>query len=303
MIGKILKIFGIILLVMVGLIIASLVYAYFQTETRLRQVYDVPREVVIIPTDEASLERGERIFRYRGCLACHGDQLEGKIYLEDPVIGQVSSGNLTRGEGGFGTTFTDADWIAAIRYGIRPDGTPLLFMPSTEFYFLSDRDLGEVIAYIKSVPPVDHVQNPSSVSLTGRAVMAFIPGVTFIPAELIPIQEPRPVAPTPGISVEYGEYLTYSCKVCHGVNMSGGVIPAFPSDYPPARNLTWGHGSRLPAWEEQDFLDFMRTGMSHGKHVDTKYMPWGSYKYMTDDELRAVWLYLQSLPIMAYGNR
>jgi len=85
--------------------------------------------------------------------------------------------------------------------------------------------------------------------------------------------------------------------------MSGGAIPTSPSYYPHAPNLTWGEGSRLPAWEEQDLINFIRSGMSHGNFVDTKYMPWGSYQYMTDDELRAVWLYLQSLPQKAYGNR
>jgi mono/diheme cytochrome c family protein len=300
---KILKGLGIVLIALAGLIIIALVVIHIQTGSRLKRVYAVPRDRLTIPTDEAASARGKRIFQYRGCLACHGDQLQGKVYLDDPALGQVIAGNLTRGEGGFGATFKDADWIAAIRYGIRPDGTPLLFMPSTEFYYLSDSDLVDVIAFIKSVPPVDHVQALSSVSFTGRAIMALIPAVSFMPAELIPLDAPRPGAPEPGISVAYGEYLTYSCKVCHGPTMSGGVIPTFPSDYPAAQNLTWGEGSRLPAWEEQDFINFIRTGMSHGKQVDTKYMPWGSYKYMNDDELRAVWLYLQSLPKKDYGNR
>lgn len=300
---KILKAFGIVLGALTGLIIISLVVTYIKTEARLNRVYDVPREALTIPTDGTAIAHGRRIFQFRGCMACHGDSLEGKVYLDDPALGKVIAGNLTKGEGGFGVTFTDADWTAAIRYGIRPDGTPLLFMPSTEFYFLSDADLAEVIAFIKSVPPVDHVQALSSVSLTGRVIMALVPAVSFMSAEFIPMEAPRPVAPEPGISAAYGEYLTYSCRVCHGPTMSGGVIPTFPSYYPPAPNLTWGAGSRLPAWEEQDFIHFIRTGMSHGKFVDTKYMPWGSYQYMTDDEIRAVWLHLQSLPQKAYGNR
>jgi hypothetical protein len=124
-----------------------------------------------------------------------------------------------------------------------------------------------------------------------------------MPAELIPFDVPRPVAPAPGVTVEYGEYLTYSCKVCHGLTMSGGLIPGFPSDWPPAPNLTWGIGSVLPTWDEADFINFIRTGMRHGKQVDPKYMPWSSFKFMNDDELRAVWVYLQSLPPKEYGNR
>ena len=119
--------------------------------------------------------------------------MEGNIYLDDPAIGKVVASNLTSGKGGVGSAYTDQDWARAIRHGIRPDGTPLLFMPSTEFYFLSDEDLGAVIAYIKSAPPVDHELPPSSVSWTGRVVMTLVPAITFIPAELIPHAAPRPV--------------------------------------------------------------------------------------------------------------
>lgn len=300
---KLLKWIGVIFVALAGLLVVALVVIYIQTESRLNRVYAAPSDALSIPTDEASIAYGKHIFQFRGCEACHGEQLQGKTYLDDPAVGQVIAGNLTHGEGGFGASFLDADWVAAIRYGLRPDGTLLLFMPSTEFYFLSDEDLASVIAYIKSVPPVDHVQPPSSVSFTGRVVMTLVPVITFMPGELIPFDAPRPVAPKPAVTAEYGEYLTYSCKVCHGLTMSGGVIPGFPTDWPPARNLTWGAGSALPAWEEADFINFMRTGLRHGKQVDSKYMPWGSYKFMSDDELRAVWVYLQLLPPKDYGNR
>jgi len=293
---KFLKWIGIVFAALIGLLVIALVVVYVKTESRLDRVVAAPPDALSIPAGDAAIARGKHIFEFRGCEACHGEHLEGKIYLDDPAVGQVIAGNLTRGEGGFGASFSDADWVAAIRYGLRPDGTPLLFMPSTEFYFLSDDDLAAVIAYIKSVPPVDHVQPPSSVSFTGRVVMTLVPAITFMPAEVIPFDAPRPAAPEPGVTAQYGEYLTYSCKVCHGLTMSGGVIPGFPSDWPPAPNLTWGAGSKLPAWEEADFIHFIRTGLRHGRQVDPKYMPWSSYKFMTGDELRAVWLYLQSLP-------
>ena len=298
-----LKWIGIILAVLVGLLALGLTVIYFQTESRLDRVYAAPTDTLSIPQDDVSIARGKRIFQFRGCEACHGEQLQGKVYLSDPALGEVIASNLTTGLGGVGSEYTDADWVRAIRYGVRPDGTPLLFMPSTEFYFLSDDDLESVIAYIKSIPPADHVQPLSSLSLTGRAVMTLVPAITFIPAELIPMDAPRPAAPEVGVTAEYGEYLTLSCKVCHGLTMSGGPIPGFPSDWPPAPNLTWGAGSSLPAWEEADFIHFMRTGMRHGSQVDAKYMPWSSYMHMTDDELRAVWVYLQSLPKLEYGNR
>ena len=86
--------------------------------------------------------------------------------------------------------------------------------------------------------------------------------------------------------------------------MSGGVIPGFPADWPPAPNITFGGGSALPTWTEEEFINTIRTGLTpEGKELRAAYMPWNSYKFMSDDELKATWVYLQSLPKMEYGNR
>ena len=139
--------------------------------------------------------------------------------------------------------------------------------------------------------------------MTGRLIMTLVPAITFMPAEIIPHDAPRPIPPMVGVTPEYGEYLTQSCKVCHGLGMSGGVIPAFPSSWPPALNLTWGGGSALPGWTESDFITAMRTGQRpQGQPIKADYMPWKSFRYMTDVELKAVWVYLQSLPKRDYGN-
>ena len=284
------------------LIIISLAF-YALGQSRLKHIYTIPEETVTIPTDEESLIEGKRIFQYRGCEACHGEQLQGLVYMDNPAIGQVITPNLTTGKGGIGAQRTDADLIRSIRHGVRPDGTGLLFMPSTEFYYLSDTDLGRVIAYIRSIPPTDNEMPPSKLSLTGRIVMNIAKAITFLPAELIPHDAPRPVAPEPGVTPEYGEYLALSCKVCHGQTLSGGEIPGFPPEWPSAPNLTSGKGSRLPTWGEEGFIEIIRTGQKHGRVINPDYMPWKSYRHMSDDELRAVYTYLQSLPPKDFGNR
>jgi mono/diheme cytochrome c family protein len=288
--------------VVVVLILVSITL-YVLGEARVKKVYVVPEESVIIPSDDESLAEGKRIFQYRGCEACHGEQLQGLVYLDNPAIGQVITPNLTTGEGGVGSQRTDEDLLRSIRHGIRPDRTPLLFMPATEFYYLSDKDLGRVIAYIRSVSPVDNEMPPSRLSVTGRIVMNITKEITFLPAELIPHDAPRPVTPEPGITPEYGEYLSHSCKVCHGLTLSGGEIPGFPPEWPPAPNLTSGKGSRLPTWGEGGFIEIIKTGQKHGRTINPDYMPWESYRHMTEDELRAVYAYLQSLPPKDFGNR
>jgi mono/diheme cytochrome c family protein len=144
---------------------------------------------------------------------------------------------------------------------------------------------------------------PSRLSVMGRIVMNITKEITFLPAELIPHDAPRPVAPEPGITPEYGEYLSHSCKVCHGLTLSGGEIPGFPPEWPPAPNLTSGKGSRLPTWGEEGFIGIIKTGQKHGRTINPDYMPWESYRHMTENELRAVYLYLQSLPPKDFGNR
>lgn len=297
---KALKWIGILL---AGFFVTLLVALFGLGEARLKKVYIGPEETLPLPSDAASLAEGKRIFQYRGCEACHGEQLQGLVYLDNPAIGQVITPNLTSGAGGIGGQRSNADLVRSIRHGVRPDGTPLLFMPSTEFYYLSDDDLGKVLAYICSVPPVANEMPPSQLSFTGRIVMNIAREITFLPAELIPHDAPRPSAPNPGITPEYGEYLALSCKVCHGLTLSGGEIPGFPPEWPPAPNLTSGEGGRLPTWGEEGFIEIIKTGKKHGRFLSPAYMPWQSYRYMTEDELRAVYAYLMSLPPKEFGNR
>ena len=107
---------------------AAVVYAL--TESRLTQTYEVVAETVMIPTDDASLARGRHVAIISGCVDCHGDNLAGRVFFENAMIGRFVASNLTAGKGGVGARFSDQDWIRAIRHGVRPDGKPLLVMPS-----------------------------------------------------------------------------------------------------------------------------------------------------------------------------
>jgi len=298
-----LKWVGIALGGLVGILVVALAVLYGMGQARLNKKYDVPVQMVEIPSDEESLAEGKRIFQYRGCEACHGEDLQGLVYLDNPAIGQVVTPNLTSGQGGISEQRTDEDLIRAIKHGVRFDGTPLLFMTSTEFYFLSDADLGKVLAHIRSMPPVDNEIQPSKLSTTGFIVMNVVKTITFLPAELIPHNQTPPSAPEPGVTAEYGEYLSLSCRVCHGPTYSGGKITGFPDEWPAAPNLTSGAGSRLPGWGEEGFIKIIRTGENHGRKINPSYMPWKSYRHMNDDELRAVYTYLMSLPPKDFGNR
>jgi mono/diheme cytochrome c family protein len=68
------------------------------------------------------------------------------------------------------------------------------------------------------------------------------------------------------------------------------------------RNLTPDPETGLGAWTERDFIATIRNGkhMGHGRPLLPP-MPWFNYAKMTDDDLKAVWAYLQTVP--AVKNR
>lgn len=95
------------------------------------------------------------------------------------------------------------------------------------------------------------------------------------------------------MTAEYGEYLVNvsECRTCHGAQLSGGKDS--DPQAPPAPNLT--RGGALAGRSQQDFVTALRTGKAPTSQF-SDFMPWKQLGRMTDDELTAIWLYLQSLP-------
>ncbi len=175
-------------------------------------------------------------------------------------------------------------------------------MPARAFYYLSDEDLGALIAYLKSMPPVDNELPRTNLGPLGRVMLALglLPPLGTVPdVTVIDHDGPRPVAPKPGVTAEYGAYLAHICTMCHGANLNGQTIRLEGTDY-VALNLT--PGGELHFWSEANFIATLRSGVTPGGHRLKDVMPWKYYGQMTDDELKAVWLYLQSRPALEQGK-
>jgi mono/diheme cytochrome c family protein len=300
---RIVRKIGIIGGVLVGLLAIAIGVVYVASSARLRQTYQVPEERIEIPADQASIERGRHLATTIGqCVDCHGDNLAGRVFLDSPGIARLSSANLTSGKGGVGGTFTDADWVRALRHGVGPNGKPLVTMPSQNFTALSGEDLGALIAYVKSVPPVDHVPEPIDVQIIGRAL--FLAGqIKALSAEEIDHNAAAPALPAMGATAEYGRYLVRvgGCADCHGPSLAGGPMLGAPPDLPPAANIT--PGGEISAWSEADFIKTMRTGMNPAGLRLNPFMPWKYIGRLSDDELKAIYLYLKTVPAQASTTR
>jgi mono/diheme cytochrome c family protein len=286
--GKLFRWIGTFLVVILGVAVLGLLALYYKTNEMIYQTFDVKVQPLKISMDQQSIERGRQIVTTRGgCTECHTPNLSGQVYDEGILAGRLVVANLTSGKGGVGAEFSDEDWVRAIRYGLKKDGTSLLGMPSEYFNGFSDADLAAIIAYLRSLPPVDTNHPQSRFGPLFRWLIIQEPHA--LPAHLIDFKAPRPPEPVPGVTAEYGKYLSITCHICHLDNMAGGTEPG------QGLNLT--PGGDLATWTEEDFLKTIRTGVTpSGKKLDPSLMPWQSMGKMSDDELKAIWLYLQSLP-------
>ena len=291
---KVLRIVGLVLGSLLGILLVAGVILYLMGNARLNKVYDFPASNITVPEDAASIEYGKHRAETL-CQGCHGADLSGiEQWFNAGPLGTIDSANLTAGEGGIGSDFTTEDYVRAIRHGIARDGRPI-FMPAViATSYLSDEDLGAIIAYLKTVPPVDHTTNGKQFTPLAKIMLAA--GVLGpLPVETVS-HELHVEAPEKAVSAEYGEYLvnTNDCRVCHGSELNGGPFPD-PTITKISPNLT--HGGELGFWAEADFINTIRTGTTPSGHqLDPEFMPWKDYAKFYDEELKAIWLYLQSLP-------
>lgn len=278
---------GRVLAGLVLLIVVAVATVYAVTTLHIRRTYNLPDSPVRAATDSASLVRGRHLVEtISKCQECHGPDLGGKLWVDEPAFGRLAGVNITTGRGGLGH-YTDADFERAIRHGVGRDRQPLIFMPAEAFAAMSDEDLAALIGYLRTLPPVDREMPEPKVGPVARAIYLF-GNFPLLPVRLID-HDSRPPAPTAGVTVEYGRYLATigGCRSCHGQALAGDANPDAP-------DITVG---RLGGWTEEDFFRSLRRGMRpDGSVLDPVKMPWVASGRMTDEEMRAVWMYIRSLP-------
>jgi len=247
---------------------------------------------VALREDSASLERGRYLYASRGCADCHGANGGGRVFVDDGQGLRIKGPNLTAGPGGL-KDYQLLDWVRAIRHGVAPGGRPLMVMPSEDYNRFTDADLASLIAYARSLPPVEGAGADVQLPLPARVLYGF--GAIEDAAARIDHRLP-PQAPVPeGVTVEHGAYVANMCLGCHGPQLSGGRIPGGPPDWPAAANLTPGAGSGMKAYPDaQSLLAMFQTGKRpDGSAIQV--MPFESLRNLNETDVRALHLYLKTL--------
>lgn len=298
---KLLKFVGMTLGALVLLVFVGVAGLYAWTGAELKKKEPIPTHAFTAPTDSASIARGEHFVKALGkCGDCHGQDFGGDTLIDDPAVGFIYASNLTRGAGGIGGSYSDADWEHAIRHGLAADGRRLQIMPSNEYQLVSDEDVGYVIAYLKTVTPVDRARPATSVGPLARAL--YLGGVfPLLPAKMVRhTDEVVPSVPVDS-TVEYGKYLADGgCSGCHGVTFAGGAIPGGPPDWPKPSNIT---PTGIGHYTQDGFVAALRSGRRPDGTEINPFMPINATKLMTDVEIVAVYKYLTTLPPKPYGAR
>lgn len=287
------------LIAIVALVIGTAATGVLMAQRKLDRRVAVQVAPIALPVDAASLEHGRYLYLSRGCAECHGAGGGGREFINDGKGMRAAGPNIT--PGGVTASYAVVDWVRTVRQGVKPDGRPVFIMPSEDFNRLTDADLGALVAYVRSLPPLPAHAAVFEIPVPVRALYGF--GVITDAAEKIdhdlPPAQPVPKAVTPA----YGASVANMCMGCHGAGLSGGRIPGTPPDWPAAANLTPGAGSVMGRYASAEaFVAMLRSGKRpDGSSIQV--MPFESLAVLDDTDARAVYAYLQTVPARPAGQR
>jgi cytochrome c553 len=273
------------------LIVGGLVtYGYVNVYERMDRSYAVAAPRVAIPHGDAdAIERGRYLATtVASCVDCHDKDFGGRVFIDAGPMATLYGTNLTRGRGGIGQRYADEDFVRALTHGVRQDGRSVVYMPS-HLYKLSATDVGAIVAFLRSRPPVDREPPAPRFGPLG-AVLAAFGQVELFPAEHIDHANFQfASADRPADPARAGEQIVAQagCRGCHGPSFQGGLGPP-----PGGANLT---PVGLGSWTEADFFRAMREHKRPNGTVIAESMP-RSMGQMADADLAAVFAYLKTVP-------
>jgi mono/diheme cytochrome c family protein len=273
---------------------AAFVVAAQLGERKLERTVEVAVAPIAYQEGAAVVERGRYLFTSRGCADCHGPDGGGKVVVDDGKGMRVRAPNIAGGSPAI-ASYQPVDWVRAIRHGVKPNGRPLLIMPSEDWNRLTDADVAALVAYTRQLPRAPG--GAAEISLPMPIKALYGAGLIRDAAEKIDHRLP-PAQPVPeAVSAEHGAYVANGCIGCHGAKLTGGKIPGTPPDWPPAARLRPGEGNAMARYPTpESFAAMLKTGKRPDGSTVSPVMPFAALAAMSDVDVRALYLHLRSLP-------
>jgi cytochrome c553 len=275
-IARLKRMLGIAALGAVGLMVASSAFVYLSSQAIVNRTYDVPLSSFSAAASPLPLEEGERLARTRGCIGCHGMQMEGRVLVDIPWVGRIVAANLTRAA----REQSDAELERVIRKGVMRDGRSVWMMPSPMLAHLSDEDLGIIIGYMRSVPESDGPRSSMELGILGRIGLltgAHVPLAAGIGTDA------AAGAPDRRDPLALGRYVAMTaCSECHGEKLRGYAEEGIPSL------------AIVAAYPAEAFRRLMRDGIALGDRELglMSNVSRGRFSHFTAEEVDALHAYL-----------
>ncbi|MBI5927866.1 MAG: c-type cytochrome [Chloroflexi bacterium] len=262
------------------------------------------------PNSEDIVERGAYLVRVAGaCQDCHFGGGDYNVLYTDSLTIELSGGNPFAYEP-FGTVYapnlttlggwTDEEIENAIRYGVRPDGSTLLPpMPYELYADMSDDDMAAMIAYLRSLEPVDSVvPEPELDEGTTRE------DVRTVPEFDLTAEFPAPDFTDPLTRGTYLASHVSACLRCHGSLAEDGVSidPIGPANgeitqYTQYGDMTFPElvQSRMGDWTDEEIKAVLHDGIKpNGEPIF--FMPFYAFANLTDGDVAALITWIRSQP-------
>jgi mono/diheme cytochrome c family protein len=259
------------------------------------------------PQDFTLVEKGRSLATAADCVSCHTVPGSGKPFaggrpIETP-FGSITAANITPDrDTGIGA-WSDDDFDAAVRKGIRSDGARLYpAMPYTAYAKMSRQDVIAIRAYLNTIEPVRNavVTNTLPFPLNIRMVMRVWDSLYFTEGEF---------KPDPQQTNEWnrGAFLVQGpahCGACHtpksllGGDKTSEFLQGSPLQGWYAPNITNDATRGLGNWSVADVTAYLKTGhnrISAATGPMAEAVSLSSSK-MDDSDLKAIATYLKSLP-------
>jgi mono/diheme cytochrome c family protein len=306
------KILGIILVVIVIIAAAGLIY-FNSTYPKVSPA----RNIKVQYTSE-KIERGRYLANHvTVCIDCHSKR--DWNYYSGPIIpGTEGKGGDNYGEeqGLPGRVYmknitpatlkdwTDGEIARAITSGVNKDGKTLFpVMPYTTYRNLSEDDLYAIIAYIRTLKPIENNVPNSEINFPVNMI------VKTLPKDYVPQK-----SPDKSDVVKYGKYLVniIGCVDCHtksnkgemvkDMEFAGGNEFNFPSGIVRSANITPDKETGIGNWTKESFISRFKSFADKSNiiriNVNTEFntpMPWSLFSGMTEEDLGAIYSYLMTI--------
>lgn len=265
------------------------------------------------PSGRALIDKGRYLATAGDCVACHsvagGKPFAGGLAFKLP-FGTIYSSNITpdrkTGIGGWSA----AEFVRAMRHGIRKDGQNLYpAFPYPSYAHLSTDDLLAIRAYLNTLAPQAVAIQPNALSFPfnqRRLMRAW--NLLYLPRQ--------PLQPDPQRSAEWnrGAYLVEGAGHCGECHTTRNLIYGYKAGHKfagetaqgwKAYNITSDPKAGIGAWSVDEIASYLSTGYAQGRGAASGNMAEAielSLSHLTAQDVHAMAVYLKTVPARGRGD-